>query len=165
MQWLFRLTVGTLLMSCLLRGVAYFQPDWLDELDLQFWRLPEYQEALVREDRRKADLEALFQTVLDHSGTKSAVGRELVAGRMTLAEATERFRELFSHSPGALDAVYLSEQGRTKAERLCRHTIRWVQSTLNDRPAEAREVGRRLEAQLDAYLERYGTVPLPQPSS
>jgi hypothetical protein len=165
MDWLFRLTVSTLLVGCLLRGVAYVQPDWLADLDLDFWRLPEYQQALERERQRADSLQVLYQGVLDRSEAKSAVALELVAGRITLAEATERFRKLYAESPGMLDSVYLNTKGRTNAERLCRHTIGWVKSTLNDRPREASELGRRLEAQLEAYLERYGTVPLPQESN
>jgi hypothetical protein len=165
MHWLSRLTVSTLLAGCLLRGVAYVQPDWLADLELDFWRLPEYQQALERERQRADSLQALYQGVLDRSEAKRAVGLELVAGRITLAEATERFRELYAESPGMLDSIYVNAKGRTKAEQLCRHTISWVKSTLHDKPREARELGRRLEAQLEAYLERYGTVPLPQEPS
>jgi hypothetical protein len=165
MHWFFRFSLCALLTASLAATVSYVEPDWLADLNLDFWRLPQYEGALQREHQRGENLKELYRAVLARMEAKNAVGQNLVAGRITLAEATHRFRELCAQAPRVLDSIYLSEHGRTNAERLCRHTIGWVKSTLTDRPREARELGRRLEAELESYLDRYGTVPLPPESS
>jgi hypothetical protein len=72
----------------------------------------------------------------------------VIDGRISLWEAAARFR---SAQPAPADA-----------EALCRSVIGWVGLALSDRPERAELVTRRLEQELQGYLDRFGRLPSPE---
>jgi hypothetical protein len=92
---------------------------------------------------------ALIQKNLE---AKDEVAREVIAGRMTLAEAAARFRTIDAsrppHLPVHLDVV----PGSSDEERICRQVIAYVENNLEGRP-DRDAVLARLEADLRRHLE------------
>ncbi len=97
------------------------------------------------------------------SQARSRVAQELIAGRLTLFEAAERFRELSVADPHYNWAAFrFAYQCPTDEERFCRHVIVVVKSELVDRdPAAAIAVAKRLERELSTRLAS-GTLRLPE---
>jgi hypothetical protein len=116
---------------------------------VELFSLGRLEEAL---DQRRAACQRL-------TSSKARTAAELIAGRVTLRQAAERFRELNAMvDDGNDDAVgaYRVESGE---EALWRNVLVWVQATLRQSgdPA-APEVLRRLWAE---YRERFGHDPDP----
>jgi hypothetical protein len=92
-----------------------------------------------------------FAALQRNMEAKDAVAEEVIAGRMTLAEAADRFRVINaarpSHLPFHLDAF----PGGGDEERNCRHVIRFVDSSLMGRP-DREAVVARLESELQRHL-------------
>jgi hypothetical protein len=72
----------------------------------------------------------------------------VIDGRMSLWEAAARFRS--------------SQRTPADGEALCRSVIGWVGLALSDRPERAELVTRRLEQELQGYLDRFGRLPSPE---
>ena len=123
--------------------------------------MPWEQTLTLAERLRSEDLEVQGRECFARMAAKCYVADDLLGGRISLAEATGRYHDLCADPPHLLDIISRYERGRTEEERLCRHVIRWMGQTALERGLEVEEVNRRLEAQLAAYLEHYGTVPLP----
>src|SRR5262249_50759259 len=70
---------------------------------------------------------------------------ELAAGRMTLAEAAARFKQLLMSYPVSRDYLRHYGVGPGADERLFRQVIIWTQDFLVREPAKAAEVTARLE--------------------
>jgi hypothetical protein len=83
---------------------------------------------------------------------------------MSLLQAAVVFRELDEATPG-YSVEYLRDKypGKTDDERHCRKVILYTTLALGDRPEEVRRVGQRLEAELQAHLQR-GTLKVLPPS-
>jgi hypothetical protein len=93
---------------------------------------------------------------------KNAVVNELIAGRLTLCQATERFRELHALVEDGNDEVVGPFQVVRGEEALCRNVLIWVRAELYHRSRqEGDEVFARLRAE---YRERFGYDPGPWPS-
>jgi hypothetical protein len=156
-----RLSTSALLVGGLVATACFFRPDALSDVGLDFWRLPEYQEALWRERHRERRLNALDQVIRARIDAKHEVAADLIADRITLAQATSRFRSLCLEPLNVLECICPYERGATQQERLCRHVIFWVASRLADHPEAEKQLTLRLEGQLQEYLDHYGTVPQP----
>jgi hypothetical protein len=74
----------------------------------------------------------------------------VIDGRMSLLEAAARFRAA-QQPPVPADG-----------ETLCRSVIGWVELALRDCPERAELVTRRLEQELQGYLDRFGRLPSPE---
>jgi hypothetical protein len=90
---------------------------------------------------------------------KQQVVSQLIAGRLGLAEAAAAFRQA-TESAGHAGVALLSPLP-ADAESLCRAVIGWVHLSLSDRPEQAEAVSSRLESELQAELDRFGSVRLP----
>jgi hypothetical protein len=75
---------------------------------------------------------------------KQQIVADLIGGRLSLLEASSRFRAL-------------SDDGRTE-EAACREVIGWAHLALRDRPETADAVSTRLEEELERYLSCHGTA-------
>ena len=94
-------------------------------------------------------------------GGKARTAAELIAGRVTLRQAAERFRELNTLVDDGHDDLIGPYQVVSGEEALWRNVLVWVQAELRQRrdPA-APEVLGRLRAE---YREHFGRDPQPWP--
>jgi hypothetical protein len=84
---------------------------------------------------------------------KRELARELIAGRITLAQTGHRFCELAGRPEEEfLELIRREFPAETDEETLCRHVIGWVCNQLEDDPVQQEAVRRRLEAELERHL-------------
>jgi hypothetical protein len=106
---------------------------------------------LLREGYRDEALEQRLVVVRQVSAGKREVTAEVLAGRLTLREAAERFRQL-----NALLDNGTAPRAGTEEER-CLYVIYWAQGELPEQPGGA-AVLARLEEQ---YRREFGHAPGP----
>jgi hypothetical protein len=114
--------------------------------------------ALLTEARRGEALDARDATCRRYNEAKQAVTNEVIAGRLSLTEAAERFgqlADLFAGYEGTV-AAYKAPVGE---QDLCGNVIIWVAASRADAAGRQARVRARLEAE---YRERFGAEP-PRP--
>jgi hypothetical protein len=148
---LFGLCLG--LVAVLSAGFQGVDPALLVNLPGDLAALPELQDKLRCENERREQLEQRREKMTEQFQERDRVAAELAAGRMTLAEAAARFKELLMSYRVSRD--YLRHYGvRPGAEeRLYRQVILWTQDFLVREPAKAAEVTARLEKELADHLQ------------
>jgi hypothetical protein len=78
----------------------------------------------------------------------------VIDSRLRLLAAAARFREIDRKNPlFQLDAFRRGNAGRSDVERYCHAVIGTVRAHLVDRPGQAEEQGRRLEAELAKEIQ------------
>jgi hypothetical protein len=99
-------------------------------------------------------LEALRVDVLRRIAEKDRVAAAVVARRLTLAQAVDRFRALNDPcAPSrARESALWHRPRMSEKERLCRQVIAWVRVSLENAPAQARAVGAQLEKEMRELL-------------
>jgi hypothetical protein len=108
---------------------------------------------LMAEQARGGALDTRVDGALHSIDAKHEIAAELTAGRMTLAEAADRFERLAGMMDDGQDDLlgpYRTAAGDRPA--IYRQVIRWVEVSLQDQPREQAEVVARLEREL-ARLE------------
>jgi len=92
--------------------------------------------------------------------TKQQIINELIAGRLKLLEATERFRVAHAAAAACLASATGGVSADADAENMCRTVIGWVCLSLSNRPEEAERVSASLERELQSEIENHGAVTL-----
>jgi hypothetical protein len=87
------------------------------------------------------------------------IAHELVAGRITLAEATRRFGELPNAPEKFYELLSLGFPGNSDQERLGRLVISWACSVLEKQPDQAAFLCWRLETELADLGTVSATIP------
>jgi hypothetical protein len=116
--------------------------------------------ALAREARREEALGrrgAASQRVLE---AKHQAVNELLAGRITLREAAERFGELNALVRDDNDALIGAFPVACGEEALCRNVLSWAEAECRHRPGLAPALARLEEE----YRRRFGRDPGPWPA-
>jgi hypothetical protein len=85
---------------------------------------------------------------------KRRIAQQVGAGRLTLREAAERYRDLNATNPDFDRSAFESKfPGPTEKERCCQQVIAMVEVELVNERERARSVRKRLEASLEAYRQ------------
>lgn len=129
---------------------------WLGSLSP--WEVLEQCDRLERSRRRSDRLEALLASVTACQRVKGSVAVALLAGRVSLAEAANVYRELDRRQQGprwrTVDALRSRYPEATDEEIYCRNVINHALNLLGHGSAEAGAVAYRLEAELAEHLAR-----------
>src|SRR5687767_1238703 len=108
MSRFFRLVLSLAVASGLLAAVLMVMSSGqLADLGLDFWNLPQWQRDLEESVRRREDLTRQEERLLNRLAAKQAVIENLIAGRLSLKEATAHFRALNEADPTSLEAMRL----------------------------------------------------------
>lgn len=91
---------------------------------------------------------------------KQQIVSRLIEGRLCLTEAAAGFRAA-TNAAGSSGAAGILNPLPSDGESICRTVIGWVHLALADRPEQADAVSARLESELQAQLDRFGSVRLP----
>jgi hypothetical protein len=148
MHHLLRLA-GCAAFACLLFTVGCaLAPDLLVDLGLDWWNWPkEVGQADAEADRAK-ELTGRRKSLDWQMHRKDQICQELIAGRLSLAEATRQFMEL----PGTTEKMWQDIRndfpGATAEESMSRRVIEWACDLLAREPARAEALRRRLLAEL-----------------
>jgi hypothetical protein len=117
--------------------------------------------SLLFETRRSEALRLRASEVAQSMETKRAITDDLIAARMTLREAEEKFRAASAMvektSGGFLPSYRSPESDRGVGQQV----LAWVNSTLQDKytPRQAKQVRRRLRRE---YKEQFAQPPILQ---
>jgi hypothetical protein len=119
-------------------------------LDLTEWF--RCQRILDIEERRGEEITRLQGEAMQRHHAKNAVARELIAGRLTLAEATARFADLPGPPPHMVELLRRCYGGVTAEESMCRHVIEWSCQILEleKQTEQSRALRDRLEKELQS---------------
>jgi hypothetical protein len=113
-------------------------------------------EQLQDERRTQEALARRHEQIGSNLVLRRRVVADLLAGRITLAHAAARFRELDAIYPAV---EYAAFPGRSEEERLQRAVIEWAcNDLLTHSPEEVARVRTRLEAALDASTAHLATL-------
>lgn len=135
-------------VGCAVLGVLVGHPTLARSLGVDVWNALVYEEQLRECRNQRVELDAETDDLLRRITLKRAMIAELVAGRTTLDDVTERFPELSSTHPQSLKSLRESYPGATDREKTARKVISYA---LEEVPDECRGA---LAAKLYGELER-----------
>ncbi|QJW96502.1 hypothetical protein [Frigoriglobus tundricola] len=127
-------------------GALSVHPTWAQSVGADVWGVPGLHEEMrgTRDERDRLDAED--EEVRRRITVKDAIADELLANRITLAEAVERFTEMFPTRSKYLAAIRDAYPGATDQEKIAHHTVAYT--TLHAAPAERAATAERLHAEL-----------------
>jgi hypothetical protein len=135
-------------------GLLSAHPTWARSLGLDVWNAPALEAELRAGEDMGRRLSEQDEGVRRRIVVKDAIVGELIAGRVTLARATERFAALNAGQPEYMEAIRASFPGETDHEKCARNVIAFARMRV---PPDQRDaVEARLEAQLH---EMTGALP------
>jgi hypothetical protein len=143
---------ATLLAACLLLAAGACLSRWTSE-DLA---------ALVSQGQMKEALVQRLAACCSVQSAKAEAVNDLIAGRLTLRQATERFRELNALMDDGNDELVGPYQVVRDEEPLCRSVLAWAEVQLYQRGDKATEA-KVLTRLKEEYRKRFGRDPGPWP--
>jgi hypothetical protein len=144
-----RLGLGALATLAVLIAAGSVMVLWLVGQDCEWGQDEARGQALTRRQ----------QAVTRSLEAKERVVEAVVAGRLTLPQAAERFRQL--HKQLDEKDQMVGRDPRLEEEAFCRNVIRWVAAHLSKkRPEDVDRVTAALEAELRRYLQGRGRSDL-----
>jgi hypothetical protein len=138
-------------------GAAALRPTVLEEVGLDFWDWPRQRQVLDAETERNAELTRGWENALLRDQAKDAICRDLIADRITLADAVRRFRE-FQLPDYMWESLRVGYEGATDEERLNRHVIAWSCDLLRKEPDRADALRQRLQREGSASRDSHSAI-------
>jgi hypothetical protein len=148
MTYVLRLATALALLGLTFVGAWILCPAVLADTGLDLWEWPEWQGALSAESERGERLDQDFEDMFSRRKARAWVGGELIAGRLTLPDATRRFFDLTAELEKVQNYAKVNFGGSTDGEARARYVIEFACELLRDEPARAQEVRQRLLAEL-----------------
>jgi len=135
-------------------AVAVVHPNWAQSLGADVWNVPALNDQVREAANESNRLDAEDGDVRQRIELKETLIDELLAGRATLTETTEKFMTLNSTRPQYMAVIRASYPGETDQEKMAQNVISFV---LTRAPAERQDaVVRQLEAELRQMVARSG---------
>jgi hypothetical protein len=151
MSKLLRFVAGVLCIVVLALGVVFFDPSCLLTSPAP-WDA-DRRDSLAETLARSEELRQLHEASYRRLGAKWQIAQEVIAGRRSLAEAMEQFRDLDRQWPDLRSRIRKPEDlWMSEDEWDGRAVIDQVRQVLADRPDEAAAVAGRLEKELQQLL-------------
>lgn len=148
-----RLLVCFATVAGLLAGLTALQPVWLTSLGLDVGKLAELSQQIDRENQRGEELKAVQRDLSRKLVVKNQAIRELIDGRLSLAEAVARFRALSEESPSAVEKIRESYPAASLGGSVCRQVLSWAEFEVHwSSPECETEVMARLEEEARGIL-------------
>jgi hypothetical protein len=147
-----RLCIGVGVTGILLVGWARAMPGGWRGPAGDIVQLPDILSQIAAEEQLGAELQDISAALHRANDTKQDVAREVLAGRLTLAQAVDCYREIHEHLPISWASMRKHYPGDTDQERWCRNVFSWVQSETGDQP-DQRAALAKLDLEMQRYLE------------
>lgn len=133
-------------------GLAPWLPGWLTAAGLDVWNVTDLRRKVAENHRVEAGLTSEITHVQQQVRVKEVLADELIAGRLSLAEATDRFELMVTDSPRILTGLRtMYPDIPTDRERVARHVVDYTRSRVND-PRERERVAVRMTTELEALF-------------
>ena len=126
--------------------VLVAHPTLAQSIGADVWNMPALKEQVRAAGAEDERLTTEDDDVRRRIAIKDAITAELIAGRTTLADATDRFTELNAGRPRYLTALRDAYPGATDQEKFARNVISFAISRAE--PAERADLSSRLETEL-----------------
>jgi hypothetical protein len=143
-------------------------PEWVRQVGLDFWNLPDLLQEQQSCARRVAELNATDQRMLVNCGGRATVVERVADGSMTLFEAASAFRAMNCGSGQAVPVYFREHYPQASDEEcLCRQVILWSGNHLRVKgeTKRAAEVVARLETVLEQQRREGRAIVLPPVTS
>ncbi|HEX4607124.1 MAG TPA: hypothetical protein VH092_02880 [Urbifossiella sp.] len=129
-------------------GLGPWLPGWMTAAGLDVWNVP----ALRRQvDANLRDVDRITGEIADAQveiQAKERLADELIAGRMTLADATDRFETMVNGRPRMMIGLRcMYPDAKTDRERVALHVIEYTKDRLTD-PAEKNRIWVRMATEM-----------------
>jgi hypothetical protein len=133
-------------------GAYAFCPVVLEDAGLDIAEWIRCRRTFDSETERGEELSQRRQFAVERHLAKNQIARDLIAGKLSLAEAADRFGEL-PHPPRRMRELLRLYQGSaTDEEIMGRHVIDWACTLQENEPARVDALRARLEKELQEYL-------------
>jgi hypothetical protein len=131
-------------------AVAVANPNWAKAVGVDVWNLPALNEEVRSSEEESASIDVEDDNVRARIALKESLIAQLLAGRATLAETTDKFAALNANRPGCMSTIRATHSGTSDRECLARNVITFATSRV---PAEQEaELLCHLEAELQEML-------------
>jgi hypothetical protein len=146
MNSLLRLASCASFLGLFFVGVYAFYPVVLEDAGLDFAEWIRCRRTFDNETERGEELSQQRLFAIERHLAKNQIARDLIAGKLSLAEAADRFGEL-PHPPRRMwELLRLYHGAGNDEEIMRRHVLDWTCTLLEDEPARA--LRARLENEL-----------------
>lgn len=143
---------------------ATFWPSALTDLGLDVWNVAELTKGMEQDRQAAEQMDIDDQTVLRRMQVKETIAAELIAGRVTLLEATAQFESLHSDDRRFRELLELYYPGDSSEERMCRCVIAFARMRVRVvGSSQESELVDKLERELAAAKGPDGRLHLPEP--
>ncbi len=150
-----RLTLaGTALFAFAL--LCYADPAWAKAAGVDVWSIRELNDELASGTARRQELDIHDEVIQRRIALKEGIVGDLLAGRLSLAEATSQFAALNLPRADAMAVIRATYPGRTDEEKLARNVIEYARLRVDDKTPPG--VMARLEAEFDRLARPAATT-------
>lgn len=136
-----------LVMATCSFSMMSLNPTWVRSAGFDVWNLDRLKQDVRQTGDDSRDLTAIDGEVLSRIAVKEALVAELIDGRATLADVTDRFAALNQEHPVYMDVIRSNYEGRTDREKVARTVIAYASDRIGDADEQMQTVAR-LEVEL-----------------
>ena len=134
-------------------------PGWLTAAGLDVWNAPALRRQVDANLREQARLDGEIADVQAQIRGTERLVEELIAGRLTLTDATDQFEAMLAAQPRTAKGLRLLYPDATSdRERVARHVVDYTRSRMTD-PAERDRLGARMTTELSLLFPSPTTRP------
>ncbi|MFO0797679.1 MAG: hypothetical protein U0804_09375 [Gemmataceae bacterium] len=129
-------------------------PGWLAAAGLDAWNVPAVRSQMAANLRTQARLDGEIADLQGQIRSKDRLVDELIAGRLSLADATDQFEGMLAMQPRTAHGLrQMYPDVASDRERVARHVMDYTRSRLAD-AAERDRLGARMAAEMTLLFPR-----------
>ncbi len=133
-------------------GLGPWLPGWLTATGLDAWNAPSLRRQVAVNVQEADRLSGRINTVTEQILAKDRLAAELVAGRITLADAAEQFEAMMVTQPQVAATIRAKyPDAATDRERAARHVVDYANLRTAD-PAARDRLAVRMSAELETLF-------------
>lgn len=127
-----------------LGSVTLARSHWATDMGLDVWNLPQLKESAQEAETRMAELDEACGVVQQRLDVKDQLISDLIAERITLAQAVEAFREVNAENPRILELLKDRYNEADEQRVLVRNILEYARSKVMRGSSYSRETLTRL---------------------
>ncbi len=144
-----RITSTITLLIGFLASASLAKSEFLEELGLDFLRLPEFEKKLVEQRQISEQWDKEIESARENYRIKEQVLQQVMDQELSLVDGAGRINQLSSPQKMKKALKDFSIDGKTVQEKHCRLVVFWINKKLTLHPREdAQEIRLQLEREL-----------------